>query len=99
MRHRFIAAAGLMAMFCITTLQADVISITDPRYDVPNSPAGVIRPTRGMDMSQVEARFGPPQQKMAAVGQPPISRWHYPQFDVFFENSIVIHAVINRPQP
>ena len=32
-------------------------------------------PTRGMSMAQVEARFGAPAEKFAAVGQPPITRW------------------------
>ena len=29
----------------------------------------------------------------ATVGQPPITRWDYPHFSVFFEKDRVIHAV------
>lgn len=53
-------------------------------------------PNRGSTMSQVEAQFGAPAQKFDAVGQPPISRWVYAGFTVYFEHSHVIHAVINK---
>ncbi|MCC7462595.1 MAG: hypothetical protein IT480_09060 [Gammaproteobacteria bacterium] len=51
------------------------------------------RPARGMRMSSVEARFGAPQSRHAAVGEPPITRWDYNGFAVFFEHDRVIHAV------
>ncbi len=53
-------------------------------------------PNRGASMTQVESRFGTPAQRHAAVGQPPITRWDYPQFSVFFEHDKVLHAVIVR---
>lgn len=53
------------------------------------------RPSRGMTMHTVEARFGAPQQRHAAVGEPPISRWDYQGFTVFFERDRVIHAVVD----
>jgi hypothetical protein len=56
------------------------------------------RPTRGMTAASVEARFGPPQAKLAPVGEPPISRWEYSGFVVFFEYDRVIHAVVKRPR-
>jgi len=51
------------------------------------------RPARGMTMSAVEARFGAPREKHGAVGKPPITRWDYAGFAVFFERERVIHAV------
>lgn len=53
----------------------------------------VERPTRGMTMESVEKKFGAPASKHAAVGQPPITRWDYPGFSVFFEHQYVIHSV------
>ena len=53
----------------------------------------VERPDRGMTMSRVESRFGAPSAKHATVGEPPITRWDYPRFAVFFEKDRVIHAV------
>lgn len=50
-------------------------------------------PTRGMTMKQVEARFGAPTSKSEPVGKPPITRWDYPAFQVYFEYDHVIHSV------
>jgi len=55
------------------------------------------RPARGSNMSSVEARFGAPAERHAAVGDPPITRWDYAQFSVFFEYDKVLHAVLVRP--
>jgi hypothetical protein len=51
-------------------------------------------PTRGMTMNQVAAKFGAPVTKVAAVGKPPISRWEYPGFIVYFEADHVIDSVV-----
>jgi len=53
------------------------------------------RPSRGMTMHTVEARFGAPTMRHEAVGEPPISRWDYQGFTVFFERNRVIHAVVD----
>ncbi|MFT7414839.1 MAG: hypothetical protein ACI9FO_001500 [Methylophagaceae bacterium] len=74
--------------------QAEVISIADHAHQVANSPEGVLRPTQGMSMTLVEQKFGQAEQKIAAVGQPPIARWIYQDFVVFFENNLVIHSVV-----
>lgn len=51
-------------------------------------------PSRGATMGKVEAAFGAPTQRAPAVGLPPITRWDYPGFVVFFENDRVIHSVV-----
>ena len=55
--------------------------------------SAVERPTRGATMKAVEDKFGQPSERHATVGQPPITRWDYPHFSVFFEKDRVIHAV------
>jgi hypothetical protein len=55
----------------------------------------ISRPSRGMTMHAVETKFGAPQERHGAVGEPPISRWDYPGFKVFFEKDRVIHAVVD----
>lgn len=50
-------------------------------------------PTRGDSKATVENRHGKPQQKHAAVGNPPISRWDYGKYSVYFEGNTVLHAV------
>jgi hypothetical protein len=54
----------------------------------------VATPTRGMTMEQVSTKFGTPVTKVPAVGKPPISRWEYPGFIVYFEADHVIHSVV-----
>ena len=54
----------------------------------------VATPTRGMTMEQVATKFGTPVTKIPAVGKPPISRWEYPGFIVYFEADHVIHSVV-----
>ena len=54
------------------------------------------RPTRGMTQDRVEGTYGTPQARQAAVGDPPISRWEYAKFIVYFEYDRVIHAVMKR---
>jgi hypothetical protein len=51
------------------------------------------RPASGLTKTEVEARFGAPTRMIAAVGEPPISRWEYPGFTVYFEFERVIHSV------
>ena len=54
------------------------------------------KPSRGMTEDQVRAEYGSPSSTVAAVGDPPISRWEYTDFVVFFEYDRVIHAVTKR---
>ena len=54
------------------------------------------RPSSGMTAASVESTFGAPEAKVAPVGEPPITRWEYKDFVVFFEYDRVIHTVIKR---
>jgi hypothetical protein len=54
------------------------------------------KPTRGMSQARVEANFGTPQSRVSPVGDPPITRWEYGTFVVFFEYDKVIHSVTKR---
>ena len=57
-------------------------------------PAGIETPQRGATMTAVEQKFGAPANKSSAVGNPPITKWFYPNFVVVFENDKVLHAVV-----
>ncbi len=54
------------------------------------------RPASGTTQASVEAAFGAPVTKIAPVGDPPIARWEYAHFIVYFEYDRVIHAVRKR---
>ena len=88
----------ILGLFLVSALpiSAEVISITDPRYTVANDASGVVRPTRGMSMKAVAQHYGQPASKSATVGEPPITKWTYPEFVVFFEYNTVIHSVVPR---
>ena len=65
---------------------------------MPDPAASGDKPTSGMSMDKVEAKYGAPSRRVPAVGggttaQPPITRWEYPGFVVYFENSLVVHTV------
>src|SRR5580700_4202780 len=69
-----------------------VLVVTDDQVSV--IPSDVARPSPGMTMQKVEEKFGTPADRHDAVGTPPITRWDYPNFSVFFEHDRVIHAVV-----
>jgi hypothetical protein len=89
-------AAGLLLSLTAPAIHADTLLI-----ERVQAAQGQMLPKRGASMAQVEAKFGAPQQKQAAVGggsrrTPPITRWIYAGFSVYFENSHVVNAVLNR---
>lgn len=53
-------------------------------------------PERGSTMEAVQAAMGPPQSTSGPVGDPPITVWHYPNFNVYFEYDKVLHTVEPR---
>ncbi len=50
-------------------------------------------PARGTSTQSVVARHGEPGQRHRPVGQPPITRWDYADFSVYFEHDKVVHSV------
>jgi len=90
-------AAGLLLQ-APTPAQADTLLV-----DRVQQSQGLALPTRGTSMRQVESQFGAPQHKHAAIAgpnnrqvNPPITRWVYPNFTVYFEHNHVINAVVNK---
>jgi hypothetical protein len=80
-------ALGLMAGSAL----AETIVVDD---QVVVRASDIARPAPGMKMDIVEKRFGEPVERHAAVGAPPISRWDYAGYSVFFEKDRVIHTVV-----
>ena len=85
--------AALVALFLALfgTAQADTL-----KMDNMSAGSSDARPTRGMTQTSVESKFGSPVKVNAPVGEPPITRWEYKDFVVFFEYDRVIHAVVKR---
>jgi hypothetical protein len=88
MRYRILLLAAVLAS---GLAGAETIAV-DSGIAVKES--DVATPARGMTMDQVATKFGAPVTKVPAVGKPPISRWEYPGFIVYFEANYVIHSVV-----
>ena len=54
-------------------------------------------PRNGLTMFQIRQQFGNPKAELPAVGEPPISRWEYDGYSVFFENDLALHSVVHHP--
>jgi len=90
--QRRIFTATLIGAFLLGAgAQADVLTVPGGS-DAPSASATSM-PTRGMTMNKVEAAFGAPTDRIGPVGRPPITRWDYPGYSVFFEREHVLHTV------
>lgn len=105
----YLAIAVVAAMLVLATATAGAQQTertTATRGTVLDRPAQgetqppIDKPVRGMPMSRVRNLYGEPEQRYAPVGEPPITRWDYPGFSVFFEHDHVLHAVVpGNPPP
>jgi hypothetical protein len=88
-RTMIAAALGVTALASVSLAE-----IVDVPGGIAVKESTIAIPTAGMSMDEVAAKFGTPAQKIPAVGKPPISRWAYPGFIVYFEYTHVIHSVV-----
>jgi hypothetical protein len=88
-------AVKKLLVYAVLTLAAPAVLADVLLMDeiASNAATAQQRPMRGMSMSRVEQEFGAPTEQLPAVGDPPITRWVYPDFTVYFEYKYVIHAV------
>jgi len=84
-----VAVIGLSA----STAIADVLLIEEVRQA-----ENMELPGNGMSSSEVIAKFGEPAKKYAPVGDPPITRWDYAQWSVYFEYDLVLFTVLEKGQ-
>lgn len=82
----------------LATLAVTAMVAARPAFSDPPAAPSADRPERGMHMRALEARYGAPTTRYEAVGKPPITRWDYPSFIVYFEGDRVIHAVLVKPE-
>jgi hypothetical protein len=95
MRQHTIVAIGL-ALAGLAVAPSLPAQTDEPVAPAAAPAATVTPPSRGASMAQVERQFGAPAERVAPVGQPPITRWVYPGMVVFFEYDHVVHAVVRR---
>lgn len=90
MTIKILTATLLLGFAAITQVSADTLLIDEIAR---NSVDQADRPSGGLSMGDVEARFGEPLRKFPAVGNPPITRWEYADYLVYFEGNTVLHSV------
>lgn len=79
-------------------LQVQLSSAEDIRIPIgeqAKDQSPIDMPTKGMSKERVKSLFGEPLEDIPAKGQPPISRWKYQEFTVYFDSNAVIHCVRN----
>lgn len=91
------AALALTAQMTSLNVQAEILAI--------GANAEVLKkanlPTLGDTMEAVRETFGTAENVSVSKGKvttrnPKITRWDYPDFSVFFENTHVIHSVVSQ---
>lgn len=87
----------LLLLGCVSIASAETLVIPIGSQ-ADRERAGVL-PSLGMKRAEVRDRWGEPLRRYGAVGNPPISRWEYAEFEVYFEYDHVIHAVVPHQAP
>lgn len=81
----------LLLVLLPLSLQADTLII--PIGEQGNAAALPPLPQLGESKRAVLERFGLADEEHPPVGRPPISRWDYREFSVYFEHDHVINSV------
>jgi len=81
----------ILLLFGTAPAFADVLLV-----DSIQSAPRIQTPQNGFTMSQIRQQYGNPVSEFPAVGDPPITRWDYDGFSVFFEYDLVLHSVVHR---
>lgn len=79
----------LSSSLWVATVYADVLIIDEVRQA-----QSMQLPENGISKDEVEAQFGEPMQRRTPVGDPPITRWDYDRYSVYFEYDLVLFSVL-----
>ncbi len=96
MKTIFFAAMTAALAFAGLPASADKLQMHSLAESPANSASGVPRPASGSTMDEVRTRFGDPAEVIGPVGEPPITRWVFADYTVYFEGNRVIHSVVHR---
>ena len=88
--------AALLVAVAATPMAVSAQTTTTEQPAVASDQTTMVVPQNGDKMDQVRARFGEPVTIDPAVGDPPITRWLYTGFTVYFEYETVLHSVIDE---
>ncbi len=91
---RSVLALMLFVLMCFAqplAVLADVLLIEEVRQAEQMD-----LPTNGMATADVRARFGDPVTVHKTVGDPPITRWEYARWSVYFEYDLTLFTVLHK---
>lgn len=97
--HKVFVLIAAMGLGLAENARADVLNIPEAETEPANLPR------RGMPQSAVLKAHGEPMTRHAPAGggsaqQPPITRWDYDGYSVFFERDLLIDVVVKgAPAP
>ncbi len=80
----------------LLTASLSTLAATDPIAVGEQNKQSMEKPRTGQSMDSVREHFGTPVREVPAIGEPPITRWVYNGFTVYFEHDRVIHSVAHR---
>lgn len=87
----------LVTLILLITSLCAAAKAEDIRIPVgQQGPVDLALPNRGDAKIDVLERFGLADQEHPAVGLPPITRWDYREFSVYFEGDRVINSVVHH---
>ncbi len=89
--HRARLIWGVVFLLVASTASADILLIEKVRERMLRD-----LPVNGLTMDEVEARYGSPTDRSGPVGDPPITRWIYDDYSVYFEYRVVIESVLHH---
>lgn len=89
MRKLLLVLAAVALGYSVQS-QADTLQIPISQQGVESS---MQLPLFGNSQQQVVSSYGEPSKRHPSIGQPPITRWDYDDFSVYFEYKTVINSV------
>ena len=84
-----------LGLLLVTTLSTQAQTLEIPIGE-QGDPQLTQLPQTGESRRSVLERFGLADEEHPAVGQPPITRWDYRSFSVYFEYDHVINSVLHH---
>ena len=102
MKETALTTVLLLSLCCALNVQAEANSemVSGDVILVGSQAAGNMnKPRKGMSKDSVTQEFGQPSKQSPSIGDPPISRWMFDQYTVYFEYNHVIHTVSHHDQP
>ncbi len=82
---------GVVFVSLMSVASADILLIEKVRERMLRD-----LPVNGLSMDEVESRYGTPLNRSGPVGEPPITRWTYDDYSVYFEHRLVIESVLHH---